>query len=79
MINPNPPQVTRGLLEILVLLVPEENKDKMVYQDLLEKKEIWEVGDEERRGEGSCQSDVLCCQGSFNNKIDQNVGKKRSV
>lgn len=36
-------QVTRGLPEILVHLVQEETRDKMEYQDLLEKKEPWEL------------------------------------
>lgn len=39
----SPFQVTMEPLEILVHLVPEETRDKMAYQDLLEKKEPWEV------------------------------------
>lgn len=38
-------QVTRGLLEILVHLVPEETRDKMGYLGLQERKEPWELLD----------------------------------
>lgn len=36
-------QVTKGLLEILVQLVQEETRVRMVYQDLLERREPWEL------------------------------------
>lgn len=36
-------RVTKGLLEILVQLVQEETRDRTVYQDLLERKEPWEL------------------------------------
>ncbi|KAF0030983.1 hypothetical protein F2P81_017714 [Scophthalmus maximus] len=41
--DPAVSQVTKGLLEILVLPVPEEARDKMGYLDLQERKEPWEA------------------------------------
>lgn len=41
--DPPASQVTRGLLEILVQLVPEETRDRMGYLDLLGRREQWEL------------------------------------
>lgn len=41
--DPPASQVTRGVLEILVQLVPEETRDRTGYLDLLERKEKWEL------------------------------------
>lgn len=39
--DPQDSQETKGLLGILVHLVPEETRDRMGYLDLLERKERW--------------------------------------